>query len=68
MRRRAGRRVVGRLPLLALAVPRLVLPARALPQGRDLQEPEAVPGGVHGDPDICRIRPGEGAAQAGPQR
>ena len=64
----AGRRVGRVLSLFPVAFRRLIVPARALPQGRDLQELEEVPGGVYGDPDICRIRPGEGATQAGPQR
>lgn len=55
--------------LLLLALPLLfILSARGLSQGCHVQELEEVPGGVHGDSDVHRLHPGEGAAQTGPQR
>lgn len=51
------------LPLLPL-----VLSAWGLSQSGHFQELEEVSGGVHGDSDVYRLHPGEGAAQTGPQR
>lgn len=55
------------LLFLSLPVP-LVLPARNLSQSCHVQELEEVLGGVHGDSNVYRFHPGEGAAQTGPQR
>lgn len=74
-RSRAGRRI-SHLPHLAqplllqphLLSPLLFLSTRGLPQSRHLQKLAEVLGGVHGDPDVHELHPGEGSAQAGPQR
>lgn len=55
---RGGVRLLPRLPLPVLPH----VPAGALPKSRDLQKSAPLPGGVHGDPDVYRLHPGEGAA------
>lgn len=70
---RAGGRV-RLLPHLAqplvflLLILQLVLSARPLSQSGHFQELEEVLGGFHGNADVHRLHPGEGAAQARPQR